>query len=435
MRVTIVTCVALVVMCLSSCTRSYRKVEFNYDSDVLCLGMDRTVYPAENADGEIPDSAWDGFRFQQEFYLVNPENGASLSDASFAYVSDFHDGVAVARDNSGACFFIDKSGRRVIDALYKDATLFSDGRAWVRSFDDEIIAVDRKGNKVFYAPEAVMVNTFYDGKAVIYTQDGHTKVVDTSGKELFDGKGHGGNFVVDGRIVMPGADGQGVMSLDGDFILAPVYKSVGQLQWVDIGSYVDALCDDRFIVLKDSGYGVVDKTGKEIVPAVFEDIVRDGEMFLAQSRGGGSAVGSKAIWYNRDGKVEVEGAFTEAYPFGNGNFAAACDSQHWGFIDKKGNWAIKPAWTFVGTSMDANGRAVVYDNDSAEAGLLRADGTMAVEYGYSVISPLKGTGLYVISNGQKTGIMDMNGEIVVPADKYDFSGVINEDRHLYIYID
>lgn len=435
MRVTIVTCVALVVMCLSSCTRSYRKVEFNYDSDVLCLGMDRTVYPAENADGEIPDSAWDGFRFQQEFYLVNPENGASLSDASFAYVSDFHDGVAVARDDSGACFFIDKSGRRVIDALYKDATLFSDGRAWVRSFDDEIIAVDRKGNKVFYAPEAVMVNAFYDGKAVIYTQDGHTKVVDTSGKELFDGKGHGGNFVVDGRIVMPGADGQGVMSLDGDFILAPVYKSVGQLQWVDIDSYVDALCDDRFIVLKDSGYGVVDKTGKEIVPAVFEDIVRDGDMFLAQSRGAGSSGGSKAIWYNRDGRVEVEGAFTEAYPFGNGNFAATCDSQHWGFIDKKGNWAIKPAWTFVGTSMDANGRAVVYDNDSAEAGLLRADGTMAVEYGYSVISPLKGTGLYAISNGQKTGIMDMNGEIVVPADKYDFSGVINEDRHLYIYID
>lgn len=435
MRVTIVTCVALVVMCLSSCTRSYRKVEFNYDSDVLCLGMDRTVYPAENADGEIPDSAWDGFRFQQEFYLVNPENGASLSDASFAYVSDFHDGVAVARDNSGACFFIDKSGRRVIDALYKDATLFSDGRAWVRSFDDEIIAVDRKGNKVFYAPEAVMVNTFYDGKAVIYTQDGHTKVVDTSGKELFDGKGHGGNFVVDGRIVMPGADGQGVMSLDGDFILAPVYKSVGQLQWVDIGSYVDALCDDRFIVLKDSGYGVVDKTGKEIVPAVFEDIVRDGDMFLAQSRGAGSSAGSKAIWYNRDGRVEVEGAFAEAYPFGDGNFAAACDSQHWGFIDKKGNWAIKPAWTFVGTSMDANGRAVVYDNDSAEAGLLRADGTMAVGYGYSVISPLKGTGLYAISNGQKTGIMDMNGEIVVPTDKYDFSGVINEDRHLYIYID
>lgn len=85
--------------------------------------------------------------------------------------------------------------------------------------------------------------------------------------------------------------------------------------------------------------------------------------------------------------------------------------------------------------MDANGRAVVYDNDSAEAGLLRADGTMAVEYGYSVISPLKGTGLYAISNGQKTGIMDMNGNIVVPADKYDFSGVINEDRHLYIYID
>ena len=77
MRVTIVTCVALAMMCLSSCTRSYRKVEFNYDSDVLCLGVDRTVYPAENADGEIPDSAWDGFRFQQEFYLVNPENGAS----------------------------------------------------------------------------------------------------------------------------------------------------------------------------------------------------------------------------------------------------------------------------------------------------------------------------------------------------------------------
>ena len=115
-------------------------------------------------------------------------HGAAQSDASFAYVSDFHDGVAVARDNSGACFFIDKSGRRIIDALYKDATLFSDGRAWVRSFDDEIIAVDRKGNKVFYAPEAVMVNTFYDGKSVIYTQDGHTKVVDTSGKELFDGK-------------------------------------------------------------------------------------------------------------------------------------------------------------------------------------------------------------------------------------------------------
>ncbi|HCZ23085.1 MAG TPA: hypothetical protein DHU72_06820 [Rikenellaceae bacterium] len=436
MRVHIIIFIAVTLTCVSSCTRGYKRVSFGYEHDVVCLGIDKTKYPEENEDGEIPDSAWDGFKFQQEYFLVNPRDGKLISEKSFAAVSAFHDGIAVAEDESGACFFIDKSGKRVNDAVYKDATLFSDGRAWVRTFDGEIVAVDRKGESVFYAPEAVMVNVFYDGKSVIYTQNGCTKVVDVDGNELFEEKGHGGNFVVDGRIVIQGPEGQGVMSLDGDFVLAPKYKSVGMLQWADVDSYVDAVCDDRFVVLEDEGFGVVDRSGKKIVPTVYEDIVRDGDLFLAQSRGDGSAVGS-AKWYDRDGKVVIDGSFTETYPFGDGRLAAAFDSGQWGFVDRNGKWVIEPRWAFVGTSMDANGVAVVYDNDSSDAGLLDESGDMVVDCEYSFITPLDGTSLYIVSRGEKVGIVGSDGHVVLPADRYDLCSFGNEgeDKHLYIHID
>lgn len=424
------------VLCLSACTSGHRRAGFGYDTDVLCLGVDKTVYPSENSDGEIPDSAWEDFRFSAEYHLVDPATGARLSEESFASLSAFHDGLAVAADASGACFFIDRTGRRVIDAVYKDATLFSGGRAWVRTFNDEIIAIDRKGDPVFYAPDAVGVNVFYDGKSVIFTREGDTKVLDRNGRELLGVKGQGGDYVVGDLIVMSGDGGQGIMSLDGNFVLPPRYASIGILQWADVDGYVDALSDDRFIVLKDGGYGVVDRMGREILPAMFEDIVRDGDLFLVQRRASGRAFPGEAKWYDLNGNVVIDRAFVEAYPFGDGRYAAACDGERWGFIDREGNWMIEPRWAFVSSSMDANGRAVVFDNDSSYACMIDESGHVMDLPACRLILPVPGTKSYVIiAEGDKLGLVKASGEVLLAADTYDFSGSDREDKHLYIHID
>lgn len=400
------------VMLAAGCRNSVETGYFLPDTDAVPMGIDKTVYPSPGAYGEIPDEAWADFRYEAEYHIISTSTGRRLSDSVFSSLSVFSDGVAIAAGTDGGLFYVGKDGRRIIGETFRDATLFSGGRAWVMGSDGEIWAIDKAGNRLFPADGAAAVSLFLGGKAVIWTVDGYTKVVDSRGNVLLNVKGYGDSFVVDGLIPMSGRDGrQGLMDMKGNFTVPPEYCYVGLSQWSDVNAYISSLSSGRFIVSDGDAWGVLGSDGEMKIPMAYYEIVSDGSLFLAYGKDG-------AVWFDADGNKVIEGGFSLVSAFGDGDYAAVCKDEEWGFIGRDGKWLIEPGFCCYASSFDANGRAVFNDDDTFMAGMIDSSGAVMVEPVYSYIYNIRGTDRYIFGKDDHVGIMDRNGRIVLPADLY-----------------
>lgn len=432
---------AAVALLVTGCSRKTPQVAgIRFDTDVIPMGVDKTVYPTPGADGEIPDESWEDFRYLAEFHMVGTATGKRLSDVSFASLSPFLDGIAVASEEAGGeLFFVRKDGSRLFDGGFRDATLFSGGVAWVRTSDDEIWAVNEKGEMLFPADGAESATVFYDGKSVVNTVDGYTKVMDTRGEVLLSVRGRGGQFVVDGLLPVADESGrQGVVGMDGGFVIEPEYYAVGLSQWSDVNDYLASIRGGRLVVSGEDGWGVIDLAGEVIIPLVYDDIVPDGDMFLAFGDDG-------AVWFDRDGARAIDKVFADARPFKDGPYAAAFSGGRWGHIDRQGNWKLEPRFLYAAESFDANSLAVFNDDELALAGIMDELGRTIVAPEYSYIYNISGTDRYMAGKGDFVGILDKEGRTVMTPDTYtlvggDFSGYASVmetesgSTHMQIYI-
>lgn len=415
--------ILFLIYVFAGCSQNVSSPRFGFDTDVIPLGVDRTEYPEENEDGEIPDEAWEDFRYEAEYYLVSTRTGERVSDVSYPGISSFKDGLAIATDGE-VFFYIDKNGEKVIEETFKAASFFSDGRAWVLADDDVLYAIDRSGKKLFSAENATDVQLFYDGRSVVWTRDGFTEVLDADGNLVFSTEGYGGHYVSSDMLaVSPDGIKQGVMDMNGGYVLVPEYSSIGPFQWMDVNAYTDAIRPELFVVYDEAGGGVVGPDGNEIVPLRYTDIVLDGDMVLASDD-------ISAKWYDIEGNVLIDAGYDYAYPFGEGRYAAVCDDGLWGFIDRKGDWKVYPQWNFVATSFDVNGLAIVYDNETSMAGMIDKKAAFVLPAEYSYISGIQGSDKYLVSKDGKFGIVDSKGRIILMPERYNLT---NEDRDYQHY--
>lgn len=71
----------------------------------------------------------------------------------YNYVDFFHEDLAVVAKNcndcydnfDGVCGYIDRKGNEVIPCIYRIAFSFYHGKAWVKTFDDKWLEIDKKG--------------------------------------------------------------------------------------------------------------------------------------------------------------------------------------------------------------------------------------------------------------------------------------------------
>ena len=269
---------------------------------------------------------------QQDGYSVIDKTGKELTERKYDYIRNFSEGFAAVRAvapgpfydyYSGKWGFIDMTGREVISCQYRDVTDFSDGFASVE-LTNECNIIDTVGQYVF--PENLKydsVKKFSEGFAVVYTyvQEGTVGgkpyrvpkygVIDTAGKEVvpciydsidaFEGGtarvkmgNQWGLIDTAGKAVIPFLTGfNSLIFSEG---LAAVNDEITHLfGYIDRSgnmvipfqySYAGAFVDGFAMVAAHSGkytssgdtinyYGIIDKTGKEIVSPNEYSIIGD----------------------------------------------------------------------------------------------------------------------------------------------------------------
>jgi tetratricopeptide (TPR) repeat protein len=342
----------------------------------------------------------------------------------YDWVEDFNEGLALV-SKGGLMGFIDKKGTVVVPLKYESAELFLGGLAVVAK-DDIYGAVDRQGKVVVpfdfdelgdytedltYAIRDEMVGyvnkkgrTFIDFQFEFGTafKDGFAKVADSSLYGIIDLKGN---------IVVPlkneyidefengfarAREGQfyGLYNTSGKLVVPFEYDNIGKYQ----EGFIAAVQKQRVGFLNDTGgvvidfqynidsrnirdlvfihgitkvfqkgkYGLIDKTGKKVLPAMFEDI------------GGWSdpriAVKKNRLWgyVNRKNDLLIGYKFDYAADFEN-HLAVVKVKEKYGVIDTTGAYVVQPTFHLL-QILDST--SYIAKNDSAWGVLTFANDTV-----------------------------------------------------------
>lgn len=221
----------------------------------------------------------------------------------------FSEGLAAAEeltDDGGGWFYgyIDKAGKTVIEPKFYWAGPFSEGLAPAIEYKEKTDEgksgyIDKKGNWV--------IKPQYDRASSLFEKLARVKVgekygfIDRSGKMVIEPKYEGTLNFSEGVAKVYIGDTCAYIGTSGNVVLRTKYRAAG------------SFCEGLAGVVIDTGFGLehgyIDKTGKVVIPPDF-DLALDFSEGLAAAK-----------VYDGGGK--------------------------WGYINKKGEWAIKPTSDWI----------------------------------------------------------------------------------------
>ncbi|MDR1341585.1 MAG: WG repeat-containing protein [Prevotellaceae bacterium] len=357
--------------------------------------------------------------------------------------SSFSEGLAaVVKD--GKYGYINKSGKELIPCVYTGAGNFSNGFAEVKH-GEKIGIIDRKGKEICPGYDKV-----YLLERLYYTTslDGNIAVIDEQGKII---PLNGYNYIKK-------------IKNTNDLILVGVEQSQDEVLWgfMDMATKKEIIpciyeIPDHFIsdyycfvseglifsVGKNSKYGLIDKTGKQLTPFKYRyigDLSEERALVWTETGAG---------YIDKTGREIIPCMYEDASPFSEG---LACVQKHdkkCGFIDKNGETVIPFIYNVADDKTDEmrtetcfkNGLAVlsindrkasIYDRDYDSAygdymikgpyGVIDKTGKIIIPFIYRNIR-LQGNNLNNLfvcydSNNKKYGILDRTGKEIVPFDCY-----------------
>ena len=211
------------------------------------------------------------------FYGFIDYSGKFVIEPQFTWVKSFSEGLAA--EHSGEKWgFIDKTGKLVIPRLFEEVKDFSDGLAPVEVYSKEGLVHPQSGSKF--------------GSLWGYI------------------------------------DKVGNIAIQPQFIQAFPFKNGVARFW-------------RGPFASGDGYGIIDKSGKQIIEPIYDNIETDFNEGLAPFR-----IGSKWGFINEKGEIVVEAKFDSARKFSEGLGKVALRNKNnileWGFINRNGEIVVQP---------------------------------------------------------------------------------------------
>jgi len=259
------------------------------------------------------------------------EHGAFQSDHRFVAAEPFSEGFAAVSD--GKKFgFVNSSGVVVIPFRYEDVQPFSDGLACVK-IAGRWGFIDKTG-RVVIQPSLEKAADFIDGFAAVFP-------VDTKSLE--------GNFLNKaGKFVLL-RHGYDAVIHYGDHLAWVSNFEFGQEYWRVIDrnqrwvsekltscSLLPKYFSEGLAALQrtcSAKWGFVDRTGKQCIPAIFDDVHPFSEGLAAVK------VAGKWGYISLDGAIRITPLFDEVGDFFSG-FAPASIGGKVGYISQTGQWII-----------------------------------------------------------------------------------------------
>lgn len=305
-------------------------------------------------------------------YQYIDRSGTTFINPQFAEAGIFRNGLALVQTSGEKpqWGYIGENGKFTIIARYKNATVFSEGIAWVVSENGAPTAINTKGEIKFSLQDAQYVGIFKEGLAPfsLATNEGEWKkgFVDTAGKVKITPQFTRVQNFSEQRCAVQNITGQwGFIDKEGNIVIDYQFDSIGS-------RFTNGVC----VVFSNGKAGVIGLDGKFIINPQFSNIVHDGNIFKVEQN-------EKRGWIDKEGKVIISPQFSKAYIFNDEKLAAIESSGKWGYIDKKGEIIISPqfdnAWPFEGNQ--------AFVNNGNKWGLIDKKGTYVKTPIYDTISP------------------------------------------------
>lgn len=241
-----------------------------------------------------------GYSYDYYYGAIDKTGKLAITD-TFSFLGNCRDGLLNFKQNN-KYGYLDKQGKVVIPAMYQNAATFANGLAPVQLAEYGKYGYINTTNKMVIEPKYVFADGFYEGYATVYAErkfynmsggNANTNkigLIDTWGNEVIQPvyesvslKKRGGLFVVskDGK--------EGLVDSTGKILLPADNK--------DIGEFYDGIAK----VEKTSGmYGVINTKGKFLLPADYTEI-----SFLYSNEGFYARKDGKYAVYNKDMKVII----------------------------------------------------------------------------------------------------------------------------------
>ncbi len=244
--------------------------------------------------------------------------------------------------------YIDKTGRLVIPFIFDAAEDFSEGLAAVE-VKDRWGYIDKTG-KFVIPPRFRLAFPFVSGRALVVVRQYPTGTytmhklgyIDSSGKvaiqlkEALDSRSlhviHQELFFADGLVSVEQNNKFGFMDKTG--------KPVIPARYDDAGPFSEGLA-----AVKIGGqYGYIDRSGKMVIPPRFKEAASFAEGLAAVTLNG-----SQGGFIDTSGKLVIkEEEFEGGGGFSEGLAAVKGKNHKYGFIDKTGNFVIQPQFDRAG---------------------------------------------------------------------------------------
>lgn len=214
--------------------------------------------------------------------------------------------------------YADKTGNMVLPAKYEVALPFHNGCAYVL-FREKWGVIDTKGNWIFapvleWPDELSFIRFDYGNDGRQYYQYGlNSSDVTSYNDDRIEGKRRSIYSFNDGIGCIYKYGHYGFIDTTGKIIASPVYD--------EVRSFVNG-----FAAVRHGYYwGYIDRTGKEVIPLRY----KSAGSFTAE----GLACVGASPQYSANREEVLENGYEND------------EEQFFGYIDKKGNWAIKPQFT------------------------------------------------------------------------------------------
>jgi hypothetical protein len=149
--------------------------------------------------------------------------------------------------------------------------------------------------------------------------------------------------------------------------------------------------------------GLIDSTGKEIIPSKYDDIggiFNEGLTWVTQNR--------KSAFFNEKGEMVIPFIYDNTWPF-TGDLAAVQLGKKWGFINKKGKEVV--ACTYDEVKSFHEGFAAVSINK--KWGFINDKGEEVIAVKYDGVNDFS-NGIAAVAQNGKWGYIDKQGQQIIP---------------------
>jgi hypothetical protein len=273
------------------------------------------------------------------YIYVNNKGEALKPEVNVLETSAFYgDYAVVGKEKKG---FIDRSGKLIIPMQYRQATIFSEGLAFIKEVvDSPVIAINTKGEEVFRLPDAYNARRFSEGLAAFLESE--TRLwgfVNKKGDVVIKPQYKVVGDFSCGLAAAGSKEAYGFINTKGDMVIEPQFHNYFLMTSAIANTHftADGYCivgiDD--IHDRQNRAGVINTKGEFVIPLTNCILMQaDKSGFIVTS---GDYKNPQAVYMDVKGKILLEG-FARIYPFNGGKYTIAVpsDGKEFVIIDRAG---------------------------------------------------------------------------------------------------